>query len=205
MATWILGVTGGIGSGKTAATDYLQQLGVTVVDADVVAREVVAPGTPALAAIAAHFGPDALLHDGALNRPWMRQCVFSDPTQRLALEAITHPAIRDALMQQLIAAPSAYAVLASPLLWESGQVNFVQRTLLIDASEATQLQRASQRDGVSPAQIEAIMKAQWSREQRLARADDVVSNEGSLAELYLQLDALHQQYVKLATQESATP
>lgn len=205
MATWILGVTGGIGSGKTAATDYLQQLGVTVVDADVVAREVVAPGTPALAAIAAHFGPDALLHDGALNRPWMRQCVFSDPTQRLALEAITHPAIRDALMQQLMAAPSAYAVLASPLLWESGQVNFVQRTLLIDASEATQLQRASQRDGVSPAQIEAIMKAQWSREQRLARADDVVSNEGSLAELYLQLDALHQQYVKLATQGSATP
>lgn len=205
MATWILGVTGGIGSGKTAATDYLQQLGVTVVDADVVAREVVAPGTPALAAIAAHFGPDALLHDGALNRPWMRQCVFSDPTQRLALEAITHPAIRDALMRQLMAAPSAYAVLASPLLWESGQVHFVQRTLLIDASEATQLQRASQRDGVSPAQIEAIMKAQWSREQRLARADDVASNEGSLAELYLQLDALHQQYVKLATQGSATP
>ena len=129
----------------------------------------------------------------------MRQCVFSDPSQRLALEAITHPAIRDTLLQQLMAAPSAYAVLASPLLWESGQVNFVQRTLLIDASEATQLQRASQRDGVSPAQIEAIMKAQWSRAQRLARADDVVSNEGSLDELYHQLDALHQQYLELAT------
>ena len=202
MATWILGVTGGIGSGKTAATDYLQKLGVTVVDADVVAREVVAPGTPALAAIAAHFGPEAIIQDGAqagqLNRPWMRQCVFSDPNQRLALEAITHPAIRDALMQQLMAAPSAYAVLASPLLWESGQVNFVQRTLLIDVSEATQVQRASGRDGVSPAQIEAIMKAQWSRTQRLTRADDIISNEGSLAELYAQLDDLHQQYLELA-------
>ena len=202
MATWILGVTGGIGSGKTAATDYLQELGVTVVDADVVAREVVAPGTPALAAIAAHFGPEAIIQDGAqagqLNRPWMRQCVFSDPNQRLALEAITHPAIRDALMQQLMAAPSAYAVLASPLLWESGQVNFVQRTLLIDVSEATQVQRASGRDGVSPAQIEAIMKAQWSRTQRRERADDIISNEGSLAELYAQLDALHQQYLELA-------
>ena len=202
MATWILGVTGGIGSGKTAATDYLQKLGVTVVDADVVAREVVAPGTPALAAIAAHFGPEAIIQDGAqagqLNRPWMRQCVFSDPNQRLALEAITHPAIRDALMQQLMAAPSAYAVLASPLLWESGQVNFVQRTLLIDVSEATQVQRASGRDGVSPAQIEAIMKAQWSRTQRRERADDIISNEGSLAELYAQLDDLHQQYLELA-------
>ncbi|MEK6789593.1 MAG: dephospho-CoA kinase [Pseudomonadota bacterium] len=202
MATWILGVTGGIGSGKTAATDYLQKLGVTVVDADVVAREVVAPGTPALAAIAAHFGPEAIIQDGAqagqLNRPWMRQCVFSDPNQRLALEAITHPAIRDALMQQLMAAPSAYAVLASPLLWESGQVNFVLRTLLIDVSEATQVQRASGRDGVSPAQIEAIMKAQWSRTQRRERADDIISNEGSLAELYAQLDALHQQYLELA-------
>jgi len=204
MATWILGVTGGIGSGKTAATNYLQHLGVTVVDADVVAREVVAPGTPALAAIAAHFGPEAILRDGAqagqLNRPWMRQCVFADPTQRLALEAITHPAIRDALRQQLMAAPSVYAVLASPLLWESGQVSFVQRTLLIDVSEATQVQRASGRDGVSPAQIEAIMKAQWSRAQRRERADDIISNEGSLAELHVQLDALHQQYLKLAAQ-----
>lgn len=208
MATWILGVTGGIGSGKTAATDYLQQLGITVVDADVVAREVVAPGTPALAAIATHFGPEAIIRDGAqtgqLNRPWMRQCVFTDPTQRLALEAITHPAIRETLAQQLMAAPSAYAVLASPLLWESGQVNFVQRTLLIDVTEAMQVQRASRRDGVSPEQIEAIMKAQWSRAQRLARADDVVSNKGSLSALYQQLDALHQQYVVLATQGSAT-
>lgn len=204
MATWILGVTGGIGSGKTAATNYLQQLGVTVVDADVVAREVVEPGTPALAAIAEHFGADAIIatgeHLGRLNRPWLRQCVFADPVQRQALEAITHPAIRDSLRQQLAAATSRYAVLASPLLWESGQVNLVQRTLLIDVAEATQMQRASSRDGVSPAQIEAIMKAQWSRAQRLARADDIISNEGSLAELHARLDALHAHYLELAAQ-----
>ena len=207
MATWILGVTGGIGSGKTAATDHLQQLGITVVDADVVAREVVQPGTPALAAIVAHFGPESLLQDGAqagqLNRPWMRQRVFADPAQRLALEAITHPAIRTALSDQLLAATSPYAVLASPLLWESGQVSLVRRTLLIDVSEATQVQRASQRDGVASAQIEAIMKAQWTRAQRRERADDIVSNESSLADLHAQLDILHAKYLRLAKGEAS--
>ncbi len=199
MATWILGIAGGIGSGKTAATDYLHSLGITIVDADVVSREVVAPGQPALVAIHQYFGDEVLLENGQLNRPWLRQRVFSDPEQRLALEAITHPAIRDRLRQQLQAATSPYAVLASPLLWESGQVHFVQRTLLIDVSEATQMLRASQRDGVSEAQINAIMKAQWSRGQRLARADDVVSNEGSVADLQRQLNKLHQQYLELAS------
>ena len=199
MATWILGLTGGIGSGKTAATDYLHSLGITIVDADVVSREIVAPGQPALAAIQQYFGDEALLDNGSLNRPWLRQRVFSDPEQRLALEAITHPAIRDALKQQLQAASSAYAVLASPLLWESGQVNFVQRTLLIDVSETTQMLRASQRDGVSEAQIKAIMQAQWSRSQRLARADDVIRNEGSLADLQGQLQQRHLHYLELAS------
>ena len=199
MASWTLGITGGIGSGKTAATDYLHSLGITIVDADVVSREIVAPGQPALTAIHQYFGDEALLENGQLNRPWLRQRVFSDPEQRLALEAITHPAIREGLRQQLQAATSPYAVLASPLLWESGQVNFVQRTLLIDVSEATQMLRASQRDGVSAEQIKAIMQAQWSRGQRLARADDVVSNEGSVADLQRQLDKLHQQYLELAS------
>lgn len=199
MAHWILGVTGGIGSGKTAATDFLQTLGITVVDADVVSREIVAPGQPALAAIHQYFGDDVLLDDGQLNRPWLRQRVFSMPEERRALEAITHPAIRDSLTQQLRAARSAYAVLASPLLWESGQSSLVQRTLLIDVEEATQVQRASQRDGVSEDQINAIMKAQWSRSQRLARADDVILNEGSLAELHAKLRQHHQHYLELAS------
>lgn len=199
MAHWILGVTGGIGSGKTAATDFLQTLGITVVDADVVSREIVAPGQPALAAIQQYFGDDVLLDDGQLNRPWLRQRVFSMPEERRALEAITHPAIRDSLNQQLRAARSAYAVLASPLLWESGQYSLVQRTLLIDVEEATQVQRASQRDGVSEDQIKAILKAQWSRSQRLARADDVILNEGSLAELHAKLRQHHQHYLELAS------
>lgn len=196
MAAWILGVSGGIGSGKTAATDYFQTLGITVVDADVVAREVVAPGQPALAAIAAHFGQQILLADGQLNRAALRDIVFAEPMQRKALEAITHPAIRASLQRQCAAAQSPYAILASPLLWESGQAALTQRTLLIDVSEATQLARASRRDGVSEAQIRAIMAAQWTRAQRQAAADDCVSNEGSLAALHAQLDRLHQSYLR---------
>ncbi|MEO6699011.1 MAG: dephospho-CoA kinase [Paraperlucidibaca sp.] len=195
MAAWILGVSGGIGSGKTAATDYFHTLGIDVVDADVVAREIVQPGEPALAAIAAHFGEQILLADGALNRAALREIVFAEPDQRQALEAITHPAIRQRLQDQCTAAQSAYAILASPLLWESGQAALTQRTLLIDVSEATQLARASHRDGVSEAQIRAIMAAQWSRQQRLAAADDTISNEGSLAELHQRIDALHTTYL----------
>lgn len=195
MAAWILGVSGGIGSGKTAATDYFQKLGIDVIDADIVAREVVAPGMPALAAIAEHFGQALIQDDGQLNRPALREIVFADACQRQALEAITHPAIRNSLIAQCQAATSTYAILASPLLWESGQAALTQRTLLIDVSEATQLVRASQRDGVSETQIRAIMAAQWTRQQRLTAADDHISNEGTLAELHERIDALHQHYL----------
>ncbi len=195
MAAWILGVSGGIGSGKTAATDHFQTLGIDVIDADIVAREIVQIGEPALTAIAEHFGTHVLQADGTLNRAALREIVFADPTQRKALEAITHPAIRQRLHEQCMAAQSPYAILASPLLWESGQASLTQRSLLIDVSEATQLMRASQRDGVSEAQIRAIMAAQWTREQRLAAADDVISNEGSRAELEQQINTIHQTYL----------
>lgn len=195
MAAWILGVSGGIGSGKTAATDHFQILGIDVIDADIVAREIVQIGEPALAAIAEHFGAHILQADGTLNRAALREIVFAEPAQRKALEAITHPAIRQRLYEQCMAAQSPYAILASPLLWESGQVSLTQRSLLIDVSEATQLARASQRDGVSEAQIRAIMAAQWTREQRLAAADDVISNEGSIAELQQQINDIHQTYL----------
>lgn len=198
MARWILGVTGGIGSGKSAATREFEALGITVVDADVVAREVVAPGQPALAAIAAHFGGEVILADGSLDRAALRHIVFSDPAQRKALEAITHPAIRDALARQLAAADSPYVILVSPLLWESGQDHFTDHTLLIDASEALQRERASRRDGVTPAQIDAIMQAQWSRAQRQARADDIVLNDGSEAELRAAVQRLHAVYLQKA-------
>ena len=198
MARWILGVTGGIGSGKSAATREFEALGITVVDADVVAREVVAPGQPALAAIAAHFGTGVIQADGTLDRAALRHIVFSDPAQRKALEAITHPAIRDALARQLAAADSPYVILVSPLLWESGQDHFTDHTLLIDASEALQRERASRRDGVTPAQIDAIMQAQWSRAQRQARADDIVLNDGSEAELRAAVQRLHAVYLQKA-------
>lgn len=199
MSRWILGVTGGIGSGKTAATDHFQQLGITVVDADLAARMVVEPGQPALAAIAAHFGPKVLDAAGHLLRPALRAIVFADPAQRKVLEAITHPAIRAELARQLAAAESPYAILATPLLWESGQAELVDHSLLIDAPEALQLERAASRDGVSREQIAAIMQAQWSRAQRLARADDVLLNDSTLAALQAGVEALHTDYLRRAT------
>jgi len=198
MANWILGVTGGIGSGKTAATDYFQTLGIVVVDADVVAREVVQPGQRALTAIVQHFGQDVLAADGSLDRRKLREIVFADPSQRQALEAITHPAIHAELIRQLQMASSPYAILATPLLWETGQAKLVQHSLVIDVPEALQLQRASQRDGSSEAQIKAIMAAQLSRDQRLAKADDVISNTGSLHDLYAEIDRLHPLYLQRA-------
>lgn len=198
MANWILGVTGGIGSGKTAATDYFQTLGIVVVDADVVAREVVQPGQSALAAIVQHFGQDVLAADGSLDRRKLREIVFADVSQRQALEAITHPAIHAELIRQLQIASSPYAILATPLLWETGQAKLVQHSLVIDVPEALQLQRASLRDGNSEAQIKAIMAAQLSREQRLAKADDVISNTGSLNDLYAEINRLHPLYLQRA-------
>mgnify|MGYP006167697373 CR=1 FL=1 len=134
-----------------------------------------------------------------LLRPVLREIVFSDPAQRKALEAITHPAIRETLERELTAADSPYAILASPLLWESGQSALVRRTLLVDAPEHLQIARASARDGVSPGQIEAILKAQWSREQRLARADDVLLNDGTLAALQAGVERLHAGYLREAS------
>jgi len=194
----IIGLTGGIGSGKTAASDYLAEQGITVVDADQVAREIVAPGEPALRAIAAHFGDDILQVDGSLNRAALRQRVFADPAERQALEAITHPAIRERILSRLQASTSPYTLLVSPLLFETGQADFCQRTVVIDAEESLQQARAAARDGVGEDQIARIMAAQMPRAERLARADDVVINQGDREDLYLQLDDLHRRYLALA-------
>ena len=196
---WVLGLTGGIGSGKTAASDYFQRLGIVVVDADIVAREVVEPGQPAWNAIREHFGPDALQANGELNRAWLRQIVFADPQQRQWLEQQTHPRIRDSIIQQLQQAQSPYTILSSPLLFESGQAQLTQRTLVIDVPEALQLQRASQRDGNDEEQIRRIMDAQINREERRNKADDIADNSGDLQHLYEQLQRLHEGYLALAT------
>lgn len=195
--SFIVGLTGGIGSGKTAASDYLASRGITIVDADVVAREVVEPGQPALVEIASHFGEQVLLPDGRLNRPTLREIVFANPEQRKILEGITHPAIGVAIMEQLQASASPYTVLASPLLLESSQHEFTQRILLIDVPEELQLARTAQRDDVPESQVRAIMQAQMSRADKQQRAHDIVLNDGSLAQLHEQLDALHERYLAL--------
>lgn len=196
---YIVGLTGGIGSGKTAASDYFASAyGINVVDADKVAREVVMQGQPALLDITKRFGEAVLLADGQLNRSALREIVFNNPEQRKILESITHPAIRNTIQQQLATSTSVYTLLVSPLLFESSQSLFAQRSLVIDCDESLQQQRASQRDNVTAEQITQIMAAQLSRQERLKRADDIVVNTGHLADLYQQLDHLHLHYLQLA-------
>lgn len=194
----IVGLTGGIGSGKTAASDYLAQKGITVVDSDVIAREVVEPEQPAWLAIRDHFGPEAILPSGELNRSWLRDRVFQQPSERNWLEQQTHPAIRALTIQRLNHSQSPYAILASPLLFESGQDALVNRTLIIDVPEELQVERSCQRDTNSPEQIRRIIQSQISRDQRRNRANDIVDNSGNLPHLWLQLDQLHQQYLQLS-------
>jgi dephospho-CoA kinase len=196
----VVGLTGGIGSGKTAASDAFARLGATVVDADLAARVVVAPGAPALAAIADHFGHGLILADGTLDRAALRQIVFSQPEERHWLEALTHPLIAQELLRQLTASTSPYTLLVSPLLFESGQHRLAQRTVVVDVPEAMQLERASLRDGNSPEQIRAIISAQMPREERLRRADDVLPNIGNRQDLERLVETLHQRYLALAAQ-----
>lgn len=195
---WVLGLTGGIGSGKTAASDYLAEKGIAVVDADVVAREVVEPQQPAWQAIADRYGKDVLLSDQSLNRPWLRQKVFSEPEERRWLESQTHPRIRDSIINQLQQAESPYSVLVSPLLFESGQFQLTQHTLLIDVPVELQVQRACKRDSNNEEQIRNIIAAQMSRDEKRAKANDIADNSNDLSHLYQQLDSLHQTYLKLA-------
>ena len=194
-----VGITGGIGSGKTALTDWLAQKGITVVDADLAARVVVAPGQPALAEIAAAFGIRYLLPDGQLDRAALRELVFADTDKRKALEAITHPRIRKELIRQLAATDSPYAVLSSPLLLESGQSDLVDVSVVVDVPEAIQIARTMERDGNDQTLVEGIMAAQLARETRKSRADIVIDNSGTLADLHDKAAILHQTLLARAT------
>lgn len=195
---FILGLTGGIGSGKSAASQWFEAQGIVVVDADVVAREVVEIGQPALAQIQQAFGDWVLLEDGSLNRRALREYIFQSPEARKTLENITHPAIRTSIIQQLDAAQSSYAILVSPLLFETNQHELTQHHLLIDATIELQIERASQRDGQNIEQIRNIIAAQMSREQKQAMADDIVLNDGHLDHLYAHLRPLHEKYLNMA-------
>ena len=195
---FVVGLTGGIGSGKSAASQWFEIQGICVVDADVVAREVVAKDQPALAQIQATFGDWLLQSNAELNRQALRDHIFKVPTARKQLEAITHPAIRLSIIQQLNDATSPYAILVSPLLFETNQHQLTQRNLLIDATIELQIQRASKRDDQSIEQIKKIIQVQMSRDAKLELADDVVLNDGHLDHLYQQLETLHQHYLKLS-------
>lgn len=194
----IIGLTGGIGSGKTAASDWFALQGISIVDTDVIARTVVEPHQPAWHDIVQHFGSDILNTDQTLNRAALRQQVFRDVSARQQLEAFTHPRIRELMLTQLHAAQSPYVMLVSPLLLESSQHEWVDRVLLIDVPEAVQQHRAAQRDGQSAEDIARIMAAQLPRHERQQRAHDIVNNQHDLGALYAQLQPLHQQYLALA-------
>ncbi|MEJ5864672.1 dephospho-CoA kinase [Pseudomonas farsensis] len=194
---WILGLTGGIGSGKSAAAERFVELGVHLVDADQAARWVVEPGRPALASIVERFGAGVLLEDGQLDRAALRQQIFADPAQRQWLEQLLHPLIGQEIFSYLAKAETPYAVYVSPLLIESGQYRKTQRILVIDAPPELQVQRTLLRDNTSAEQVQAILKAQVGREERLRHADDVVVNDCDVPTLHAEIDRLHHFYLTL--------
>ncbi|MGG6461894.1 dephospho-CoA kinase [Solilutibacter silvestris] len=196
-----VGLTGGIASGKSALADRLRARGAFLADADVIAREIVAPGQPALVEIAAHFGKDVLQADGGLDRAAMRQRIFDNPAERKALEAITHPRIRAALHDACMAADAPYAVAAIPLLTEGGGRTvypWLDRIVIVDVPMELQRARLLARDGIDAALADGMIAAQATRAQRLAIADDVVANSGSLEDLDKAADALDRLYRGLA-------
>lgn len=197
MKPWILGLTGGIGSGKTAVADHFASLGVHVVDADQAARWVVEPDRPALQQIAEHFGEGILLPNGELDRAALRERVFRRPEERKWLEQLLHPLIRAEIARHLALAESPYAIMVSPLLVESGQYRQVDRVLVVDVPEALQIQRTIGRDQASEEQVRAILKVQAGREERLRHADDVLLNDRDLSWLKSEVERLHRFYLTL--------
>ncbi|MGY5333878.1 dephospho-CoA kinase [Pseudomonas protegens] len=194
---WTLGLTGGIGSGKSAAAQHFIDLGVHVIDADHAARWVVEPGRPALEQIARHFGQGVLQADGQLDRAALRKLIFEVPEQRRWLEALLHPLIAEEIVSHLARAESPYAILVSPLLIESGQSRMTQRILVIDVPQQLQIERTLQRDQISEQQVQAILQAQASREERLRHADDVLVNDRDHAWLRSEVERLHHFYLTL--------
>jgi dephospho-CoA kinase len=194
----IFGLTGGIGSGKSTVATFFKQLSINVIDADQVAREVVAIGEPALAEIAKHFGQSTLLNDGNLDRAQLREIIFAEPAQKQWLEQLLHPRIRARIEQQLQQSTSTYTLLESPLLLETNQYELVEKVIVVDVDEHLQILRASQRDGASLEQIRKIMAAQLSRAERIHRADWIIDNSHSLAETQEQVAALHHALLTLS-------
>ena len=198
-APFRVALTGGIASGKSTVADLFARHGVPLIDTDVIAREVVEPGQPALAEIVSVFGPAVLDGEGRMDRRRMRDYVFNDPAARKRLEGILHPAIRAEMERQSAAARGPYQVLVIPLLTESGRRDHIDRVLVVDAPEELQIARLMQRDHVQREQALAALAAQAKRDARLEFADDVIVNDGDPAALTARVDALHREYLRLAT------
>jgi dephospho-CoA kinase len=196
-----VGLTGGIASGKSTVARLFAALGVPIIDTDELAREVVAPGTPLLRSIASRFGTELIRPDGSLDRRALRDLVFATAQDRDDLEAMTHPAIRELVEVRSAAAGGPYQVIAIPLLVEKGAAYRLDRVLVVDCDESLQIRRLQARDGSTLEQAKAILAAQASRAQRLSFADDVIANEGELASLRDQVEALHLRYLQLAAQK----
>jgi len=195
MSDFIVGLTGGIGSGKTTVANLFSELGVNVIDADIISREVVEKGSPALQKIGKHFGSDFILDDGQLNRPLLRDKIFSDENDKLWLNNLLHPLIREQLLLQTKAASSPYCLLVAPLLIENNLMTLVNRILVVDVKESNQIARTTLRDNNSKEQVQAIMNSQVSRSIRRDYADDILNNDNqTLAELKIMVAQLNQKY-----------
>jgi len=196
-----VGLTGGIGSGKTTISDLFAELGVDIIDTDEIARALTGKAQPVLREIEARFGSNVIASDGSLNRDRMRELAFSDPEARRALQRILHPLIRDEVQRRLSTSTSPYALVVVPLLVESRGYGFADRILVVDCTEEQQIERVSHRSGLSRDQIRAIIATQASRSERLAVADDVIHNDGEITALRSQVQQLHEQYLEFAKSE----
>ena len=199
MSTFIVGLTGGIGSGKTTVSDFFAELNIDIIDADIAARMVVEPGSKALVAIKAHFGADFIDNNGQLNRAKLRSRIFSEPEDKAWLNSLLHPLIRQEILAQIAQANSSYCLLVAPLLLENNLHKLVNRVLVVNVDEANQVARTAARDPSSVAEIKRIIASQMPSEQRLSFADDVINNQDtSLEDIRKQVIDLDQKYQSLA-------
>lgn len=198
MSNWILGLTGGIGAGKTLVSNHFASLGIEIVDADVIARDVVAIGSDGLNVIVKHFGNAILLDDGSLNRAKLRDIIFADPKQKNWLNNLLHPLIRQNITAQLNAATSPYVVLSAPLLFENKLDALCNHTLLVDVPVEVQLERTAARDSVSTEQVKSIIAAQMSRDDKLKKAASILDNHREINVVLADVEVLHQSFLQQA-------
>ena len=193
----IIGLTGGIGSGKSVASDKFKSLGITIVDADVASRTVVEPGKPALKEIEDHFGSGIITAEGKLDRNNLREIIATDPEERKWLESVTHPKIGEQITKEISESTSVYTLFVAPLLLETNSQEMCSRVVVVGVPKDVQIRRTAKRDKVSPNQVEQMVAAQMEREKRLEKADDVLLNSGTIEDLEKQVEELHKKYIQM--------